>query len=258
MFFSVTGGKFDVHGKKEDAVRTGGAVLDSSGLSITRRNLLTVRDYESYCGADFCSKGMPRAHFDGMQFICECGWRSSLEQEFLLFYRSFRRSWLESPEIPRTEPEPLETTEMVVAEPEKIPEIAREEPILREWIENPTPLRVFLYQRSRKSPWTMLFGCSEFEKAARKVVEYLGGKAVGWDVPIPPEILDKRELNHFHPGFSHTFCPKYMKNQILTDLFIQEVSKPEKLNSTEIDQCTKSPPQELKTNEEDLKVQVPE
>ena len=235
MFFSVTGGKFNVHGKMEDAVLTGGAILDSKGLSIPRRNLLTVRNYEPYCGADVCSRGMPRVSFDGRQFICECGWESSLGQEFLLFYRSFRRSWLESAEIPRTEPEPLETVEMIVAEPEKISEISREEPILREWIANPTPLRVLLYQRSRKFPWTLLFGCSEFEEAARKVVDYLGGKAVGWDVPIPTQILGERDLGHFHPGFSHTFCPKYMKNQILTDLFIQEVSKPEKRSRTEND-----------------------
>jgi hypothetical protein len=57
--------------------------------SVVRDNLLTRPGYAPYCGNMTCPCGMPRTRFDGEQFACGCGWRSSFEAEFIAEYRSF-------------------------------------------------------------------------------------------------------------------------------------------------------------------------
>ena len=59
-------------------------------MSVVRENLLTREGYTPYCGAEDCRYRMPRTGFDGEQFKCPCGWRSSFEQEFI---SSFKLRW---------------------------------------------------------------------------------------------------------------------------------------------------------------------
>lgn len=58
------------------------------GVSIVRQNLMERPDYTPYCGNVECMLRMPRTHFDGEQFACHCGWRSSFESEFIDKYKS--------------------------------------------------------------------------------------------------------------------------------------------------------------------------
>ena len=56
-------------------------------MSIVRKNLLTRHGYTPYCGNDSCGYHWPRTTFNGKQFACQCGWRSSFEPEFIEKYR---------------------------------------------------------------------------------------------------------------------------------------------------------------------------
>lgn len=57
-------------------------------MSIVRDNLMNRPGYAPYCGAaEHCTFGMPRTRFDGEQFVCRCGWRSSFEPEFISEYK---------------------------------------------------------------------------------------------------------------------------------------------------------------------------
>ena len=57
-------------------------------MSIVRDNLMSRPGYTPYCGAaEHCMFGMPRTRFDGEQFVCRCGWRSSFEPEFIAEYK---------------------------------------------------------------------------------------------------------------------------------------------------------------------------
>lgn len=59
------------------------------GDSDVRRNLLTVEGYRPYCGA-MC-RIMPRAHFNGEQFVCTCcGWESSFPADFI---KKYKETW---------------------------------------------------------------------------------------------------------------------------------------------------------------------
>jgi len=60
-------------------------------MSIVRKNLLTRPGYSPYCGSDGCRKGHPRTEWDGNQFRCRCGWRSSFDAEFIECYRKVRK-----------------------------------------------------------------------------------------------------------------------------------------------------------------------
>jgi len=53
-----------------------------------RQNLMNEPNYSPYCGAEHCSKGMPRTKFNTklMQFTCPCGWVSSFPAEFIEKY----------------------------------------------------------------------------------------------------------------------------------------------------------------------------
>ncbi len=63
-------------------------------MSVVRDNLLNREGYVPYCGNGMCILGMPRAHFDGKQFACHCGWRSNFEPEFIAEYKA---KWGKSP-----------------------------------------------------------------------------------------------------------------------------------------------------------------
>lgn len=56
-------------------------------LSTVRRNLLNQPGYTPYCGAEKCGGRWPRTFFNGSQFACACGWRSSFEAEFIEDYK---------------------------------------------------------------------------------------------------------------------------------------------------------------------------
>ncbi len=58
--------------------------------STVRRNLMSRPGYSPYCGADFCLPGWPRTTWDGEQFRCRCGWRSSFDREFIDRYKARR------------------------------------------------------------------------------------------------------------------------------------------------------------------------
>lgn len=62
----------------------------NTGKSIVRQNLMTRPGYMPYCGAEKCSRGMPRMTFDGKQFFCICGWRSEFPEEFI---QGYLRHW---------------------------------------------------------------------------------------------------------------------------------------------------------------------
>ncbi len=66
-------------------------------LSTVRRNLLERPGYTPYCGNTACRLGMPRSVFDGQQFDCSCGWRSSFEAEFIEQYKAKRREHASGP-----------------------------------------------------------------------------------------------------------------------------------------------------------------
>lgn len=55
--------------------------------SIVRKNLLTRPGYAPYCGTESCPHRAPRTRFDGEQFVCSCGWRSSFDAEFIAEYK---------------------------------------------------------------------------------------------------------------------------------------------------------------------------
>lgn len=60
----------------------------SGATSIVRKNLMTKPGYVPYCGSDKCVYRWPRAKFNGYQFQCLCGWRSSFEESFIEEYRA--------------------------------------------------------------------------------------------------------------------------------------------------------------------------
>lgn len=60
---------------------------NTPNTSIVRENILKVPGYSPYCGKVRCSHGMPRTHFNGSQFECECGWTSQFEPEFIDKYK---------------------------------------------------------------------------------------------------------------------------------------------------------------------------
>lgn len=62
-------------------------------MSIVRNNLMNQKGYSPYCGADACVLTWPRTTFDGQQFQCRCGWRSSFEAEFIDRYKA---KWADS------------------------------------------------------------------------------------------------------------------------------------------------------------------
>lgn len=55
-------------------------------MSIVRDNLMNRPGYTPYCGNEHCILSMPRTKFDGGQFRCRCGWKSSFEPEFIAEY----------------------------------------------------------------------------------------------------------------------------------------------------------------------------
>lgn len=59
-------------------------------MSIVRENLMNEKGYSPYCGDFWCRFHMPRTSFDGEQFKCMCGWRSTFEPEFIAEYK---RKW---------------------------------------------------------------------------------------------------------------------------------------------------------------------
>lgn len=59
-------------------------------LSIVRQNLLERAGYAPYCGSEDCRHRWPRTEFDGSQFKCRCGWRSSFD---LPFIEEYKRTW---------------------------------------------------------------------------------------------------------------------------------------------------------------------
>lgn len=61
-----------------------------SELSIVRQNMLTRPGYTPYCGVVRCPHGWPRTRFDGSQFKCVCGWRSTFEPEFIEKYKQVK------------------------------------------------------------------------------------------------------------------------------------------------------------------------
>lgn len=60
-------------------------------MSIVRENLLKVPGYTPYCGNENCSYHWPRTEFNGSQFACHCGWRSTFEAEFIEKYKAFTK-----------------------------------------------------------------------------------------------------------------------------------------------------------------------
>lgn len=66
-------------------------MTDAPTLSIVRENLLKVRGYTPYCGADKCAWHWPRTRFNGSQFACGCGWVSSFEPEFIAQYKASKQ-----------------------------------------------------------------------------------------------------------------------------------------------------------------------
>jgi len=57
-------------------------------MSIVRDNLMSRKGYTPYCGNALEDCDMPRASFDGEQFVCpECGWRSGFDKEFIDKYK---------------------------------------------------------------------------------------------------------------------------------------------------------------------------
>ena len=63
-------------------------------MSIVRQNLLTVPGYAPYCGAGRCTRSNPRTRFNGSQFECGCGWRSTFEKPFIDEYKAAKASRL--------------------------------------------------------------------------------------------------------------------------------------------------------------------
>jgi len=61
---------------------------EDTPISTVRRNIMTERGYSPYCGAERCYLTWPRTSFDGGQFGCRCGWRSSFEPEFIAEYKT--------------------------------------------------------------------------------------------------------------------------------------------------------------------------
>jgi hypothetical protein len=59
-------------------------------MSIVRENLLTRPGYTPYCGAEHCVMRWPRTRFNGSQFQCGCGWKSSFEAEFVEQYKAVK------------------------------------------------------------------------------------------------------------------------------------------------------------------------
>ena len=62
-------------------------------MSIVRDNLMIEPGYTPYCGAAECDQRWPRTEFDGNQFKCRCGWRSTFEREFI---ESYQEKWRHS------------------------------------------------------------------------------------------------------------------------------------------------------------------
>ena len=57
-------------------------------MSIGRETLMTPPGYTPYCGTESCPHRAPRTRFDGEQFVCSCGWRSSFERKFVDAYKT--------------------------------------------------------------------------------------------------------------------------------------------------------------------------
>lgn len=55
-------------------------------MSIVRENLLSDPKYRPYCGAAKCRHSWPRTSFDGRQFVCKCGWKSTFDNDFMQEY----------------------------------------------------------------------------------------------------------------------------------------------------------------------------
>jgi len=54
--------------------------------SLVQENLINREGYAPYCGSE-CST-MPRAKFDGKQFVCpNCGWKSEFPADFIKKYK---------------------------------------------------------------------------------------------------------------------------------------------------------------------------
>ncbi len=58
--------------------------------SIVRSNLMERPGYSPYCGNEACELRMPRSRWDGEQFKCSCGWRSSFDADFIARYKAKR------------------------------------------------------------------------------------------------------------------------------------------------------------------------
>lgn len=56
-------------------------------ITIVRENLMNNKNYSSYCGAVSCIYRMPRTLWNGEQFECKCGWKSSFPEDFISRYK---------------------------------------------------------------------------------------------------------------------------------------------------------------------------
>lgn len=56
--------------------------------SIVRSNLLSQHHYAPYCGKDYCGARWPRMVFNGHQFQCACGYKTTFEPEFIEQYKA--------------------------------------------------------------------------------------------------------------------------------------------------------------------------
>ncbi len=64
-------------------------------LSLVRQNMLTKPGYVPYCGKYDCKCRWPRTKFNGAQFVCDCGWESGLEPEFIERYKQAQAKFKE-------------------------------------------------------------------------------------------------------------------------------------------------------------------
>ena len=63
---------------------------NAGAMSIVRSNMLSRSGYTPYCGSEKCTHGWPRSKFNGSQFECGCGWKSTFEPEFIERYKQVK------------------------------------------------------------------------------------------------------------------------------------------------------------------------
>lgn len=71
-------------------IHTYSVLLEMKEGTIVRENLMTVKNYTGYCGAEECTYSFPRTVWDSVlaQFKCpRCGWVSKFPESFIKRYR---------------------------------------------------------------------------------------------------------------------------------------------------------------------------